>query len=219
MIKKVLLSAALVATLAAGQAVNCPAYQNDNGAGACVFTSYYDTPQFLAAQNKAIADSLNATPDGPGGQFVKQYGNLPQNQQAAIFSCQVQIFTAKYFAGFPSPDQCLTNGAIDISKIVASNPAPTNPGNAPSVTYDAQNQRFVPVVPPQPGPATPKVSQAPATGTNLVGARSGAIFNVGPGAKSAGLTDGQRVNEGGTNYIFHGGYGLMGFGGYFTLAQ
>ena len=90
-------------------AQTCPAYQTYNGAGACVYTNYLDSPAYLTGQNTAIANSLNALPNGPAAAFAHQYGSLPINQQMAIMDCQLGMFNASYFAQ-PAPSGCPTVG-------------------------------------------------------------------------------------------------------------
>lgn len=218
------LAFAIVASFAGAQVpkYSCPAYQTYNGAGACVFTSYTDTPGYLSAQNSEIAASLNASPTGTAAAFARQYGSLPMNQQNAIINCQVSIFNATYF-NQPVPSSCPVtrgpNGAqLDLQTLLQTNPAPGNPGNLPSVSWDGA--KFVPVVPPQPGTpvlvSQPNVVSAPANG-RLVGICYGPTqCAIAPGVNISQLKDGQTTVQDGRAYVAHIQMELMGLGGYWS---
>lgn len=210
----------------------CPQYQSYNGAGACVFTNYTDTPAYLKSTNAAIAASLNQNVNSSTAQFAKQYGSLLQNQQQAIMACQVALFDQSYF-GMALTLNCPVTaaGALDVATLVAQTPGAANPANLPSVSWNGS--AFVAAVAPTPAAPTFVPNQKTVAGTNLVGAQACpanagciggayATFYAGPGAMlnslTPAVTDGQMVTENGQNYIAHVVQGLFGVTVYFTAS-
>lgn len=112
---------------------------------------YTDTPDFLAAQNREIAVSLNEGAAGyqAAGIYAAtpEVQALPQNVQNAIINAQQLAFNyTTYGIKPPAPyDQFIqSNGAVDMAglKTYFLKQSTATPGNQPSVTYDPISNQY-----------------------------------------------------------------------------